>query len=77
MFNESPYVKSFAPRFLKSKGTYDFWAVMFELQVDFTSNELQMMFDKHNQGLIDKGEHPEFEKCKMQRGLSSSLHVFC
>ncbi len=62
LFIESPYVKSFAPRFLKSKGTYDFWAVMFELQVDYTSNDLQMMFNKHNQSLIEKDEHPEFEE---------------
>ncbi|MDI2586713.1 hypothetical protein OR571_06095 [Psychrobacillus sp. NEAU-3TGS] len=59
---ESSYVKSFAPRFLKSKGAYDFWAVMFELKVDYTSNELRVMFDKHNRRLIVKGEHPEFEE---------------
>lgn len=59
---ESPHVNSFAPRFLKSKGTYDFWALMFELRVDYTSNELQTMFEKHNRRLIEKGEHPEFEE---------------
>lgn len=59
---ESAYTRSFAPRLLKSKGTYDFWAVMFELQVDYTSNELQVLFEKHNQRLIEKGERPEFDE---------------
>ncbi|TQR19019.1 hypothetical protein [Psychrobacillus vulpis] len=59
---ESPYTKSFIPKFVKSKGTYDFLAVMYELKVDLTAQELHALFDKHNKNLIDKGEQPEFEE---------------
>lgn len=59
---KAPYVNSFAPRFLKSKGTYDFWAVMFELKVDLSMYELRRLFQEHNQRLTDKGERPEFEE---------------
>ncbi|TQR12821.1 hypothetical protein [Psychrobacillus soli] len=73
---ESPYVKSFAPRFLKSKGTYDFWAVMFELQVNDTSNELQVLFEKHNQRLIEKGEQPEFDEFVFLQLEKESVEAF-
>ena len=46
---------SFKPRFVKSGGTYDFWAVMFELKIDYTAQELQILFEKHNQSLIENG----------------------
>ncbi|WP_144512197.1 hypothetical protein [Bacillus sp. FJAT-22090] len=59
---ESPYIKSFRPKFVKNKGTYDFWAVVFELAVDLSAQELQKLFEKHNQSLIEKGEQPEFEE---------------
>ncbi|QFG00062.1 hypothetical protein PB01_15195 [Psychrobacillus glaciei] len=62
MHIESAYTKSFIPKFVKSKGTYDSWAVMFELKVDYTAEELYILFERHNQSLIEKGEQPEFEE---------------
>lgn len=59
---ESPYVLSFNARFVKSEGIDDFWAIMFEMKVDYSAEELQIVFEKHNQSLIEQGELPEFEE---------------
>lgn len=58
----SPVVRSFRPRFLKHKGSHDFWAVIYELSVDFTANELHDYFLNHNQHIIENGQQPEFDK---------------
>ncbi|MEI4770396.1 hypothetical protein WAX74_12190 [Psychrobacillus sp. FJAT-51614] len=59
---ESSYSKSFKPKFVKNKGTYDFWAIMFELKVDYSMKELQALFQQHNESLLEKGEQPEFDE---------------
>jgi hypothetical protein len=59
---ESANTKSFIPKLVKSKGKFDSWAVMFELKVDYTAEELKILFEKHNHSLIEKGEQPEFEE---------------
>lgn len=59
---DSPFSKSFKPKFIKNKGTYDFWAIMFELKVDYSMKELQALFQHHNESLLEKGEQPEFDE---------------
>lgn len=58
----SPSVYSFAPKFVKHKGTHDFWAVMYELSVDYTAKELNTLFLNHNQQIIENGQQPEFDE---------------
>lgn len=58
----SPAVRSFKPKFLKYKGSHDFWAVMYELSVDYTAKELHDYFLNHNQHIIENGQLPEFEE---------------
>ncbi|WP_339063998.1 hypothetical protein [Tepidibacillus marianensis] len=57
-----PYTRHFFPKFVKHKGTHDFWAVMFELSVDYSVQELDELFQRHNQQLIENGDYPEFDK---------------
>lgn len=59
---KSSVTKSFFPRFIKQKGTYDFWAVMYELRVNLTANELKGLFKTHYNNLLEKGGNPEFEE---------------
>ncbi|MBW8350256.1 hypothetical protein K0H71_12490 [Bacillus sp. IITD106] len=58
----SPKIKSLSPKFVKRGGTYDFWAIMYELLVDYSVKEINNIFQTHNKNLIDKGVEPEFEK---------------
>ncbi|MFF2755236.1 hypothetical protein ACFVR1_15965 [Psychrobacillus sp. NPDC058041] len=73
---DSPHTKSFSPKFVKHKGTYDSWAVMFELKVDNTSEELKILFERHNQSLIETGEQPEFEEFLLVLLNSDSVESF-
>lgn len=73
---DSANSKSFFPKFVKSKGTYDSWAVMFELKVDYTAEELKILFQKHNQSLLEKGEQPEFEEFLLVPLNSVSVDLF-
>lgn len=59
---ESSYTQEFAPKFVKNKGKYDFWAIMFELRVDYSAQELRALFEEHNERLLDQGEQPEFDE---------------
>ncbi len=59
---ESSYTKDFAPKFVKNKGKYDFWAIIFELRVDYSAQELRALFEEHNERLLDQGEQPEFDE---------------
>lgn len=53
---------SFLPKYMKHKGTHDFWAVMYELSVDYTAKELHALFLNHNQQIIKNGQQPEFDE---------------
>lgn len=59
---ESSSIRSCSPKFIKYKGTYDFWAVIYEVVVTQTAQEFQTMFFSHNQQLMDKGKQPEFDQ---------------
>jgi len=72
----SSYTKSFRPMFVKHGGLNDFWAVVFELNVNFTSNELQVILEKHNQNIMEKGEHPEFSEFLLVALDKESVHSF-
>ncbi|MFO1444344.1 NUDIX hydrolase [Bacillus sp. Bva_UNVM-123] len=56
----SSSVISFHPKFIKHKGSHDFWAVIYEITVDYTVQGLHTLFLSHNQQLIERGERPEF-----------------
>lgn len=73
---ESPYIKSFRPKFVKNKGTYDFWALMFEIVVDLSAQQLHELFELHNQSLKEKGEEPEFEEFVFVSLDSESVESF-
>ena len=70
------YTKSFRPMFVKHGGLNDFWAVVFELNVNFTSNELQVILEKHNMSIIGKGEQPEFAEFLLVALDKESVHSF-
>lgn len=73
---DSPYTKSFSPKFVKNKGTFDFWAIMFELKVDYSAEQLHTLFEKHNQSLMEKGEQPEFDEFLFVPLNKKSVDVF-
>lgn len=54
--------RSFLPKFIKHKGSHDFWAVMYELSLDITAEELHEHFLNHNQNVIENGQQPEFDE---------------
>ncbi|MED3571292.1 NUDIX hydrolase [Cytobacillus praedii] len=58
----SPRTRSFLPKFIKHKGSHDFWAVMYELSLDITAEELHEHFLNYNQSLIENGQQPEFDE---------------
>ncbi|MBS4190145.1 hypothetical protein KHA94_07995 [Bacillus sp. FJAT-49705] len=58
----SSSTRSFLPKFIKHKGSHDFWAVMYELSVHSTAEALHTQFLKHNQQLIESGQQPEFDE---------------
>lgn len=58
----SPRTRSFLPKFIKHKGSHDFWAVMYELSLDITAEELHEHFLSHNQYLLENGQQPEFDE---------------
>lgn len=62
--------------FVKHGGLNDFWAVVFELNVTFTSNELQVILEKHNMSIIGKGEQPEFAEFLLVALDKESVHSF-
>lgn len=53
---------SFIPKFIKHKGSHDFWAVIYELSVDCTASELHTHFLNHNQLVAENGQQPEFDE---------------
>jgi len=59
---DSLSIRTFTPKFIKHKGTYDFWAVIFEVVINYSSQELHNLFISHNQHLIEKGKQPEFDQ---------------
>ncbi|MBP2242382.1 8-oxo-dGTP pyrophosphatase MutT (NUDIX family) [Cytobacillus eiseniae] len=58
----SPSTRSFLPKFIKRKGSHDFWAVIYELTMDYTANELHDHFLHHNQSIRESGKQPEFDQ---------------
>ncbi|WP_419393289.1 NUDIX hydrolase [Cytobacillus praedii] len=58
----SPRTRSFLPKFIKHKGSHDFWAVMYELSLNITAEELHEHFLNYNQYLIENGQQPEFDE---------------
>ncbi|MDF2606849.1 MAG: hypothetical protein K0S34_1044 [Bacillales bacterium] len=58
----SSYTKSFIPKYVKQKGSHDFWAVMFELRLELSSDELKNIFNEHINQIIINKEYPEFDK---------------
>lgn len=73
--NES-YTKSFRPKFIKRGGKNDFWAIIFELKVDLTADELQVLLDKHNKSILEKGDLPEFNEFLLVSLDKESVHSF-
>ncbi|MEH7389760.1 NUDIX hydrolase [Bacillus sp. JJ1474] len=57
----SPSTRSFIPKFMKRKGTHDFWAIIYELSVEYTAEEVHARFLTHNHDLIEMGQQPEFD----------------
>ena len=57
----SSYTKYFRPMFVKRGGLNEFWAVIFELKLNLTADELQVILEKHNMNIMEKGEQPEFD----------------
>lgn len=72
----SSYTKYFRPIFVKRGGVNDFWAVVFELKLDLTADELQVILDKHNQNIMEKGEQPEFDEFLLVSLDKESVHSF-
>lgn len=59
---DSSSIRTFIPKFIKHKGTHDFWAVIYEVAVNYSAQELHTLFLSHNQHLIEKGKQPEFNQ---------------
>ena len=52
------------------------WAIIFELKVDLTADELQVLLDKHNKSILEKGDLPEFNEFLLVSLDKESVHSF-
>ncbi|WNS75230.1 hypothetical protein RRV45_20525 [Bacillus sp. DTU_2020_1000418_1_SI_GHA_SEK_038] len=57
----SSSTRSFIPKFIKRQGTHDFWAIIYEVSVEYTAEEVYARFLTHNHHLIEIGQQPEFD----------------
>lgn len=59
---DSSTIQTFIPKYIKHKGTHDFWAVIYEIVINYSAEEFNSLFHSHNQHLIESGKKPEFDQ---------------
>ncbi|WP_066297015.1 NUDIX hydrolase [Bacillus sp. FJAT-29937] len=72
----SPATRSFIPKFIKRKGTHNFWAIIYELSVAHTAEEVHARFLAHNHHLIERGQQPEFDDLLFVSIEKSAVEAF-
>ncbi len=67
---------SFFPKYLKRKGLNDFWAVMYEYNLNYNVRELNEIFESHVNQLEARGVKPEFSELIFVKRDNEQINQF-
>ncbi|TYS63977.1 NUDIX hydrolase [Bacillus infantis] len=67
---------SIRPKYLKSGGEHDHWAVIFECKIQLNADQVKTAFEHHANSLITVGKHSEFSELIILEGNPDTLSEF-